>query len=213
MKATFILKAVLKLTAGAMSRNLALVLVGLSVILSCLTPSESLAASSSGGQIGFHLPILYRTRQVQITPGGQTRNDNMLDAVPALGWNFSELFFLGAAYRYTNETGTGDYKLSGGAYGPTVSLTAANFSLGLTYYLSGSLTEHSGGSDTIYSKGTGFDASVTYLFPVNGNFSWGPSFMYSDIKYTQTQYGSAAAVSNSYELSGIEPYLALYFNF
>ncbi len=213
MKSNFISQASFKQFFGAFNKTSSLWLIILSVLLSGLIGSEVLAASSSGGQIGFHLPVLYRTRQIQVTPGGQTRNDQILDAVPALGWNFSELFFLGAAYRYTSETGTGDYKLSGGAYGPTISLTAANFSLGLTYYLSGTLTEHSGGSDTIYSKGTGLDASVSYLFPVNGNFSWGPSFIYSDIKYTQTQYGSAVAVSNTYELSGIEPYLALYFNF
>jgi hypothetical protein len=213
LKKLSLLGALKKLSLLGALKKLSLLGASSLIISSVLFLNDASAAGSSGGQVAFHLPILYRTRQVVLSTSGQRTNDQFLDGVPALGWDFSDLFFLGAAYHFTNETGTGDYKLSGGDYGPTVSLTASNFSLGLTYYLNGTLTEHSGGSDTVYSKGTGFGASLTYLFPVNANFAWGPSFIYTDIKYTMTQYGSAAAVSNTFELSGTEPYLALYFYF
>ena len=171
--------------------------------------SQALATS---GDLAFHLPINFRTRS-EIVAGGAASTTQYLDVVPSLGYQYSDLLYFGVNYRYTNESGSGGYKFSGGAYGPTVVLTNSNFLFSLAYYLGGDLTKsYDGSADTKYSSGSGPEVSIGYLFPVAGSFAWGPEFMYSDIKYTSTQV-SGVTTSSTYEISGIEPYIALFFYF
>ena len=62
MKANFISQESFRELFTALSKTSSLGLIVLSIILSGLFGTDVLAASSSGGQIGFHLPVLYRTK-------------------------------------------------------------------------------------------------------------------------------------------------------
>ncbi len=169
-------------------------------------------ASAGAGDIGFHLPINFRTRS-EVVAGGSASTTQYLDVVPSLGYQYSDLLYFGVNYRYTNESGSGGYKFSGGVYGPSVVFTNSNFMFSLAYYVGGDLTKsYDGSEDTKYSSGSGPEISLGYIFPVAASFSWGPQFMYSDIKYTTTKVGSVTS-SSTYEISGIEPYVGLYFYF
>ncbi len=178
------------------------------LIFSGLLNSEKVYAAGAGG-IAFHLPIEFRTRNVSVN-GGSSTTTQYFNMIPSLGYQYSDTLFLGVNYHYTNETGGTSYK--GGVYGPSLGITASNFNLSIAYYVGGSLTETTGGADTVYSSGSGPEFSLGYLFPASGNFAWGPQFIYSDIKYTSTQSGGVTS-SSTYEITGIEPYIGLFFNF
>ena len=179
------------------------------LVLSCTLGSIPAFAMGGGGGFAFHLPIEFRTRNVSIN-GGAATTTQFLNVIPSFGYQYSDVLYFGVNYRYTNETGSTEYK--GGVYGPTVAFMASNFMLSIAYYVGGSLTQSSGGIDTNYKNGTGPEFSIAYLMPASGNFSWGPQFTYADIKYTSTESGGATS-SATYEISGIEPYLGLFFNF
>lgn len=166
-------------------------------------------AAGGGGGFAFHLPLEFRTRNVSVNGGGATTTQ-YLNVVPSFGYQYTETLYVGANYRYTNETGSTSFK--GGVYGPSLGFTASSINITIAYYLGGSLTESTSGSETIYLNGTGPEFSIAYLFPASGNFAWGPQFMYSDIKYTSTQSGGNTT-SSTYEISGIEPYIGLFFYF
>lgn len=167
---------------------------------------------AAAGDFGFHLPINFRTRS-EIVAGGTAATTQYLDVVPSLSYQYSDLFYFGVNYRYTNESGSGGFKMTGGAYGPSVGVSYSNFVFSLAYYLNGDITKSNNGSaDLKYSSGTGPEISAGYLFAVAPSFAWGPEFMYSDITYTSTQV-SGVTTAATYELSGIEPYIALFFYF
>ncbi len=166
-------------------------------------------SAPGGGGFAFQLPIEFRTRSESVNGSGATTTQ-YLNMIPSLGYQYSDTLYFGVNYRYTNETGSTEYK--GGVYGPTVSFTASNFNLAIAYYVGGSLVKSNAGTDTTYKNGTGPQFSIAYLFPATGSFAWGPEFAYSDIKYSSTETGGSTT-SSTYEISGIEPYLGLFFYF
>ncbi len=179
------------------------------MVLVCILAVHQTKAGPGRGAFAFHLPLEFRTRNVSVN-GGNATTTQYLNAVPSLGYQYTETLYVGANYRYTNETGSTSFR--GGVYGPVLGFTAGSIYFSMAYYLAGSLTEASGGSEIIYGNGTGPEFSLAYLFPAAPSFAWGPQIMYSDIKYSSTQ-SAGATTSSTYEISGIEPYLGLFFYF
>ena len=181
------------------------------LIMTLSTSIELFAAGGGGGSVAFHLPFLFRTRSESVN-GASPSQTQFFDIVPSLGYQYSELLYFGVNYRYTNETGSGSEKLNGGVYGPSIGLTVSNVNFSFAYYVGGDLTQSNSGTDTVYGSGSGFEFGVAYLFPVASSFAWGPQFVYSDIKYTSTKVAGVTS-SSTFEISGVEPSIALFFYF
>lgn len=164
--------------------------------------------------LAFSPAVNYTTQKETDQSGILGHSDSKVMIIDfRLGYVFPENgLFLGGMYKLENSTySNGDMK--GFAVGPSLGYVNGGFSFIATYHFMGERKYTFSGVEAKFTDGKGYQFDLAWAPEVSPNFGLGPQLTYRTIKYAQSQNGTAAATSNSYEVTTIAPAFVFWFKF
>jgi len=139
-------------------------------------------------------------------------NDNVLLGEGKLGILIEgSVIYFGGLYSY--QSTSGDTKMSGNYYGPSLGIFDGAFALIGTYVLGGERTYPVTGGENKITNASGFRVDMSYVAGLTGSIGVGPQLTYRDIKYAKSTPANSVETSNTYQESGFYPSIVFWFRF
>jgi hypothetical protein len=174
----------------------------------------ALLTSTAHASILFGPSVSYTTSKVNDQTGfaGGNSNSNELIGEAKLGVLIEgTVLYFGGLYSY--QSTSGDSKVAGSYYGPSLGLFDGAFALIGTYVLGGGRTYTVTGGEAKLAEATGYRVDMSYVAGIGSAMGIGPQLTYRDIKYAKSQGVGGVETSNSYQESGFYPSIILWFRF
>jgi hypothetical protein len=178
------------------------------------TVSITFAASVSQASILFGPSFSYTTSKVNDQTGfaGGNSNSNQLLGEGKLGILIEgTVLYIGGLYSY--QTTSGDTKVTGNYYGPSIGLFDGAFALIGTYVLGGGRSYTLTGGEAKLNEASGYRVDMSYVAGIGSAIGVGPQLTYRDIKFAKSTPVGGTEASNPYQESGFYPSIVFWFRF
>lgn len=172
------------------------------------------ASAAAQASILFGPSVSYTTSKVTDQTGflGGDSNSNLLLGEAKLGILIEgTAIYFGGLYSY--QSTSGDAKISGQYYGPSLGIFDGAFALIGTYVLGGGRTYSVTGGDAKLNEASGFRVDMSYVAGIGSAIGIGPQLTYRDIKYAKSTGVGGTETSNPYQESGFYPSIIVWFRF